>query len=95
MQAFLLPKPSEIARTFWDKRGELWAAGWFTFQEALGGFVLGSGLAILVALVLARWRLLGTALHAVRDRRERHPDHRVRPDHEHVVRAARTRARRW
>jgi len=62
VQAFLLPKPSEIARTLWDNRHELWTAGWFTFQEALGGFVLGSGLAILVALVLARWRVLGTAL---------------------------------
>jgi NitT/TauT family transport system permease protein len=62
VQAFLLPKPSAIATTFWDTRHELWAAGWFTFQEALGGFALGSGLAILLALVLARWRILGTAL---------------------------------
>jgi NitT/TauT family transport system permease protein len=62
VQAFLLPKPSSIATTFWDTRGELWSAGWFTFQEALGGFVLGSGLAILLALVLARWRILGSAL---------------------------------
>jgi NitT/TauT family transport system permease protein len=62
VQAFLLPRPSEIARTLWNTRHELWTAGWFTFQEALGGFVLGSGLAILVALVLARWRVLGTAL---------------------------------
>lgn len=62
VQAFLLPKPSAIVSTFWDTRHELWAAGWFTFQEALGGFVLGSGLAILAALVLARWRILGTAL---------------------------------
>lgn len=62
VQAFLLPKPSAIATTFWDTRHELWAAGWFTFQEALGGFVLGSGLAILVALVLARWRVFGAAL---------------------------------
>lgn len=61
VQDFLLPKPSAIATTFWDTRSELWAAGWFTFQEALGGFVLGSGFAILVALVLARWRILGTA----------------------------------
>jgi len=61
VQAFLLPKPSEISRTLWDTRHELWAAGWFTFQEALGGFLLGSGLAILVALVLARWRILGAA----------------------------------
>jgi NitT/TauT family transport system permease protein len=61
VQAFLLPKPSAIITTFWDTRTELWHAGWFTFQEALGGFALGSGLAIVVALVLARWRILGTA----------------------------------
>ena len=62
VQQFLLPKPSSIATTFWDNRNELWHAGWFTFQEALGGFAIGSGLAILVALVLARWRLLSAAL---------------------------------
>ncbi len=61
VQEFLLPKPSAIASTFWDTRSNLWAAGWFTFQEALGGFVLGCGFAILVALVLARWRTLGSA----------------------------------
>jgi NitT/TauT family transport system permease protein len=61
VQAFLLPKPSAIITTFWDTRTELWHAGWFTFQEALGGFALGSGLAIVVALALARWRILGTA----------------------------------
>src|SRR4029453_19451215 len=55
VQEFLLPKPSAIASTFWNTRGQLWSQGWFTFQEALGGFVLGSGLAILVALALARW----------------------------------------
>jgi len=62
VQEFLLPKPSSIVSTFWDTRSELWSAGWFTFQEALGGFALGSGLAILAALVLARWRILGNAL---------------------------------
>jgi NitT/TauT family transport system permease protein len=62
VQRFLLPKPSEIATTFWDNKHDLWSAGWFTFQEALGGFALGSGLAILFALVLARWRFLGNAL---------------------------------
>jgi NitT/TauT family transport system permease protein len=61
VQEFLLPKPSAIATTFWNTRGELWSEGWFTFQEALGGFVLGSGFAILVALVLARWRRVGAA----------------------------------
>ena len=61
VQDFLLPKPSAIASTFWSTRSELWSAGWFTFQEALGGFVLGCGFAILVAIVLARWRPLGSA----------------------------------
>ena len=61
-QQFLLPKPTAIASAFWTDKHELWSAGWYTFQEALGGFVLGSGLAILLALVLARGRPLGTAL---------------------------------
>jgi NitT/TauT family transport system permease protein len=61
VQEFLLPTPSAIARTFWNTRGDLWAAGWFTFQEAFWGFVLGSGFAILVAIGLARWRPLGRA----------------------------------
>ena len=62
IETFLLPKPTAIASTFWDSREELLRAGWFTFQEALGGFAIGSGLAIIVALVLARWRGLGRAL---------------------------------
>src|SRR5213593_5311933 len=62
VQQFLLPKPTAIASAFWTDRQELLHAGWYTFQEALGGFALGSGTAILVALVLARWRPLGAAL---------------------------------
>ena len=62
VQQFLLPKPSSIASTFWTDKSELWHAGWYTFQEAVGGFVVGSALGILLALVLARWRPLGTAL---------------------------------
>ena len=62
VQQFLLPKPTAIADAFWKDRSELWHAGWYTFQEALGGFALGSALAILVALVLARWRPLGSAI---------------------------------
>jgi NitT/TauT family transport system permease protein len=61
-QQFLLPKPTSIASAFWTDKHELWSAGWYTFQEAVGGFVLGSGLAIMLALVLARWRPLGAAL---------------------------------
>jgi NitT/TauT family transport system permease protein len=61
-QQFLLPKPTSIASAFWTDKHELWSAGWYTFQEAVGGFVLGSSLAIMLALVLARWRPLGAAL---------------------------------
>jgi NitT/TauT family transport system permease protein len=59
---FLLPKPSAIATAFWHSRHLLWSAGWFTFKEALGGFVFGSGLAIVVAIALARWRKVGEAV---------------------------------
>ncbi len=62
VQKFLLPKPTEIASTLWDDHQTLLSAGWFTFQEALGGFLIGSGVAILVGVVLARWKLLRTAV---------------------------------
>ena len=44
VQEFLLPKPTEIARTLWDERSSLWHAGIYTFKEALGGFAIGSSL---------------------------------------------------
>lgn len=59
---FLLPKPSSIVTTFAHNWHPLLSAGWFTFKEAFGGFVIGSGLAILVALAFARWRRVGKAL---------------------------------
>jgi len=62
VQQFLLPKPTEIAKSLWDDRHTLWPAGWYTFQEALGGFAGGSALGILVATVIARFRVVGTAL---------------------------------
>ena len=62
VQRFLLPRFSAVMSTFWNQRDELWSAGWFTFKEALGGFALGCAAAILVALVLSRWRRLGDAL---------------------------------
>lgn len=62
IQEFLLPPPSDIAQTVWTERETLWSAGWFTFQEAVGGWLMGCSAAILTALVLARWRTLGGAL---------------------------------
>ena len=62
VQDFLLPAPYAIVETLWELRTELFSAGWFTFKEALGGFVIGCGAAVLAALVLARWQPLGRAL---------------------------------
>lgn len=62
IQRFLLPKPTAIASTFWDERTALWGAGWYTFQEALWGFVWGGAAAIVAAIALSRWRRLGGAL---------------------------------
>jgi len=62
IKKFLLPQPWTISTTFWDQRRELLSAGWLTFQEAFGGFAIGCGVAILVALALARWRRVGEAL---------------------------------
>jgi len=62
VKRFLLPRFSDVITTFWNQRSELWSAGWFTFKEALGGFVLGCGLGLLGALVLSRWRRVGEAL---------------------------------
>jgi NitT/TauT family transport system permease protein len=62
VERFLLPPLSDILETFWDQRDTFVSAGLFTFKEALGGFVIGAGAGILVAIVLARWRGLGSAL---------------------------------
>jgi len=62
VEKFLLPPLSDILRTLWDDRETFFSAGWFTFKEALGGFAIGSGAAIVVALVLARWRGVGRAV---------------------------------
>ena len=62
VERFLLPAPSAIGETLWDEKNQLWHAGLYTFSEALGGFLVGSALAVLAAIVLARWRRLGRAL---------------------------------
>jgi NitT/TauT family transport system permease protein len=62
VQQFLLPKPGAIVSSFWNERHTLWPAGWYTFKEALGGFVLGSLLGMLVATLIGRLKLVGTAI---------------------------------
>jgi NitT/TauT family transport system permease protein len=62
IKRFLLPAPDAIFRAFRDNQSTLWHAGWFTFQEAVGGFAIGCGIAIVFAIVVARWDRLGGAL---------------------------------
>jgi NitT/TauT family transport system permease protein len=62
VERFLLPPFWDVMTAFWEGRSELWSAGWITFKEALGGFALGCSVAFVFALVLARWRPLGSAL---------------------------------
>ena len=62
IQNFLLPAPSSIVETLWSDRGELWSAAFFTFREAVGGFVIGCSAGFVAAVVVSRWRLLQTAV---------------------------------
>ncbi len=61
IQQFLLPKPSAIVSSFWTDRHTLWPAGWYTFKEALGGFVGGSLAGILAATLIGRFKVIGSA----------------------------------
>jgi len=62
IQQFLLPRPSDIVSAFWTERHTLWPAGWYTFKEALGGFVIGSTLGIVAATIVGRFQTFGTAI---------------------------------
>jgi NitT/TauT family transport system permease protein len=62
VQQFLLPPPSTIVQQLYDQAGTLWGAGFYTWKEALGGFAIGSGLGIAFAVLVGRFRRLGTAL---------------------------------
>jgi NitT/TauT family transport system permease protein len=62
VQNFLLPPLSDILSTLWDDRSGLLNAAWFTFKEALGGYVIGCSAGILFAVLLARFRSLAAAV---------------------------------
>jgi NitT/TauT family transport system permease protein len=62
VQQFLLPKPTDIVRALYDNWSTLSSAGWYTFKEALGGFVAGSLVGIAFAVFVARFRAVGAAL---------------------------------
>ncbi len=62
IQQFLLPRPGAIVSTFWNERHTLWPAGWYTFKEALGGFIIGSLFGMVTATLIGRFKLVGTAI---------------------------------
>ena len=59
----------------------------YTGAEAVGGLVVGVALGTLAGIATARWATRSGVAPAGRDRREHDPDHRVRPDHDQLVRA--------
>ncbi len=61
IQGFLLPAPSLIGQTFADNATALIDRGWYTFQEALAGYVLGCGLGIIFGMITARFKTLSSA----------------------------------
>jgi NitT/TauT family transport system permease protein len=62
IQKFLLPAPHSIVQTLYDQRDVLFSAGWYTFKEALGGFVIGSAAAVGFGILVARFERIGNAL---------------------------------
>ena len=55
IQGFLLPPPSEVIRTLRQEWNVVWAAGFFTLREALGGLIGGTVLGVLAAFAASRW----------------------------------------
>jgi NitT/TauT family transport system permease protein len=62
IQGFLLPAPSLIGQTFAENWRALIDRGWYTFQEAGWGYLIGCALGILIGLVVARFATVSAAL---------------------------------
>ncbi len=62
IQGFLLPAPSLIGQTFADNSTALIDRGWYTFEEALAGYILGCGLGLVFGMITARFKTLNAAL---------------------------------
>lgn len=55
IKQFILPAPSAILNAFSENLSQMISLGIYTGTEAVGGFILGCGLGILVSLATARW----------------------------------------
>lgn len=58
IKGFLLPPPTEILSTLRAQWSVVWAAGFFTLREALGGLVGGTILGVLAAFATSRWLII-------------------------------------
>ena len=59
---YLLPAPSQVLTTFFERPGFLLRIGLVTFGNALAGGAIGCGLGVLAAMACTRWRLVGDGL---------------------------------
>lgn len=55
IQVFFLPSPLVIVSRFFEVFSEIWGASIFTLIEAVGGFVVGCSLGLIVAFATSRW----------------------------------------
>ncbi len=62
IENFLLPKPSLIAVTFLGELPVVFGASVFTMRAAVGGFLLGSLLGVLIAVGTARWTVVSEGM---------------------------------
>jgi NitT/TauT family transport system permease protein len=62
IERFLLPRPTAILANLRENFDPITQAALFTLREALGGFAIGCGLGILIALSTARWTATSEAL---------------------------------
>ncbi|NJO84099.1 MAG: ABC transporter permease, partial [Blastochloris sp.] len=67
IQQFLLPKPTDIVTEFASEisRGsssQLLQSAWATLGSALGGYLIGCGAGIAIALITARWTVISEAV---------------------------------
>lgn len=58
IEAFILPAPSAIWSSFVENFATIWAAGFRTLYEAVGGLVAGTVAGLLAAAGVARWGVI-------------------------------------
>lgn len=63
IQRFLLPRPMDVLATLWDRRADLSAESWVTFQESVWGFLLAVAVAIPVAILITFSKVASRAIY--------------------------------